>query len=193
MRRANRRAYLALIVIAAVCWVGLHGGLKGLQHATLTSAPGVPTAGPSSPGEMTVARFLIKKGATKATAAGVAGTVAGESSGNPESVGTGGAGLIGWTPPSSAYPVQQIVTGNIRRDMGVQLTDMLAYIEHNGSIADLNSYGTGGLQSAMTVAWRFSAHYERPKVTGSDIRPSVVAGIYARLTAHKHSHRKARR
>jgi hypothetical protein len=137
---------------------------------------GPGSASPASPGLMTVARYLMAHGFTKAAAAGIAGTVAGESGGNPESVGSGGAGLIGWTPPTSAYPIRNIVTGNPRVDMGNQLLDMLAYIQRNGSIADLNAAG-----GPMNVAWRFSSKYERPAVTGSDIRPAEVMSIYARL------------
>jgi hypothetical protein len=140
-------------------------------------------SGPASPGLLTIAKFLVSHGLTDAAAAGIAGTVAGESGGDPESVGSGGGGLIGWTPISSAYPIQPIITGNVRRDMGVQLTDMLAYLERNGSIADMNQY-RGSLAAAMAAAWHWSAQYERPLVTGSDIRSGDVASIYAQIGGH---------
>ena len=46
----------------------------------------------------TIVSFLIGHGYTKLAAAGIAGNMYQESKGNPESVGTGGGGLIGWTP-----------------------------------------------------------------------------------------------
>lgn len=134
------------------------------------------SAGTATPGLMTVARYVLSHGGNLFAAAGIAGTVAGESGGDPESVGTGGAGLIGWTPPSSAYPFLPLVTGNPGRDMGVQLVDMMAYIARNGGIGAINATG-----SALAAAELFSRAYERPAVLYSDIRPSVVAQIYSAL------------
>lgn len=82
-----------------------------------------------------LARWLMTQGYSRAAAAGIAGTVAGESGGSPESVGSGGAGLIGWTPPSSAAPVTPIVTGNWQRDWDVQLQDLLRYADTNSAEA----------------------------------------------------------
>ena len=45
-------------------------------------------------------------------AAGIAGNIYQESKGNPESVGSGGGGLIGWTPLPSGF-----VTGNVQADL----------------------------------------------------------------------------
>lgn len=52
-------------------------------------------ATPSDPGnnfgnELIVAMYLVEHGYSKAAAAGIAACIAGESKGNPESVGTGG-------------------------------------------------------------------------------------------------------
>src|SRR6202035_1183776 len=62
------------------------GQLPGGPHGHVGQRGGTAT-----PGLVTVARFLMTHGASRAAAAGIAGTVAGESTGNPESVGTGGA------------------------------------------------------------------------------------------------------
>jgi hypothetical protein len=91
-------------------------------------------------------------------------------------VGSGGAGLIGWTPPSSASPYYPIVTGNPGHDMAVQLVDMMHYINQNGGLGPLNAAGARG--GPMAAAWLFSAQYERPAVTGSDIRPVIVDILY---------------
>jgi hypothetical protein len=59
--------------------------------------------------------------------------------------------------------------------MAIQLVDMMAYIQRNGSMADMNR---AGLSGPMNAAWHWSAAYERPRVTGSDIRPDVVNALY---------------
>ena len=49
--------------------------------------------------------FLVDHGYSRFAAAGVAGNIFQESKGNPESVGSGGGGLIGWTPlPAASSP-----------------------------------------------------------------------------------------
>ena len=142
-----------------------HGGGGGVANAM--------------PGVITVARYMMQAGgATRAAAAGIGGVVAGESGGNPEAIqggGGGGMGILQWTPGSSAFPIQPIITGNPQRDMGVQLLDALAYIQDRGGMATINSAGTF---SPLLAAWRFSA-MEAPAVPGSDIRPDVVNQLYA--------------
>jgi Phage tail lysozyme len=148
---------------------------KDFTQAMTEASAALPAPGGSAtPGLATIAKYLMAHNATKAAAAGIAGTIAGESGGDPESVGSGGAGLLGWTPPSAAFPYQPIVTGNAARDMAVQLVDMLAWIDSHGGMGRLNAAG-----SPMAAAWLFSADYERPAVTGSDIRPSVVEQLYS--------------
>ncbi|HYK30287.1 MAG TPA: phage tail tip lysozyme, partial [Streptosporangiaceae bacterium] len=50
-----------------------------------------------------IVAFLTAHGYTKMAAAGIAGNIYQESKGNPESVGTGGGGLIGWTPLPAGF------------------------------------------------------------------------------------------
>ena len=66
--------------------------------------------------------FLTSHGYTGNAAAGIAGNIWQESGGNPESVGDGGGGLIGWTPLPGGY-----VTGNPAADLQTQLTAILAF------------------------------------------------------------------
>ena len=49
-----------------------------------------------------IVSFLLAHGYSHNAAAGIAGNIYQESKGNPESVGMGGGGLIGWTPLRSA-------------------------------------------------------------------------------------------
>jgi Phage tail lysozyme len=142
------------------------------------SAVGLP-GGSATAGVETVARYVMAQGGTKEAGAGVGGVVAGESGGSPEAIqsgGGGGTGLIQWTPGSSAFPIQPLITGNVGRDMAAQLVDMMAYIASRGGLGRINAGGASG--GPMGAAEVFSA-MEAPAVPGSDIRPSVVAQLYA--------------
>ena len=131
---------------------------------------------------LSIAEFLMSNGFSRAAAAGIAGTIAGESAGNPESVGSGGAGLIGWTPPSSAKPEGDIVTGNAQSDFNKQLTDLLYYAQNEGqgNLSELKSQ-----TSAINAADMWSQLWERPAVTDSDVRSSVVSQVYDQLANYK--------
>ena len=69
-----------------------------------------------------IVNFLTSHGYTPNAAAGIAGNVWQESGGNPESVGDGGGGLIGWTPLPGGY-----VTGNPSADLQIQLAAILTF------------------------------------------------------------------
>jgi hypothetical protein len=72
----------------------------------------------------TIVNFLLAHGYSDNAAAGIAGNMYQESEGNPESVGSGGGGLIGFTPLPSGY-----VTGNPATDLQTQLNAVLTYNE----------------------------------------------------------------
>ncbi len=69
-----------------------------------------------------IVNFLTSHGYTGNAAAGIAGNIWQESGGNPESVGSGGGGLIGWTPLPGGY-----VTGNPSADLQTQLAAILTF------------------------------------------------------------------
>lgn len=69
-----------------------------------------------------IVSFLLAHGYTHNAAAGIAGNIYRESMGNPESVGSGGGGLIGWTPLPAGF-----VTGNPAADLQTQLAAVLTY------------------------------------------------------------------
>lgn len=104
----------------------------------------------------TIFQYLRGRGLSASAASGVLGNIWQESQGNPESVGSGGGGLIGWTPLGSAHPVADIVTGSCSRDLAVQMEDVVQYIETNGSIGNMNAYS-----SPASAAEHFMAQYER--------------------------------
>jgi Phage tail lysozyme len=66
--------------------------------------------------------FLLAHGYSHNAAAGIAGNIYQESKGDPESVGMGGGGLIGFTPLPAGY-----VTGNVTADLQTQLSAVLTY------------------------------------------------------------------
>jgi Phage tail lysozyme len=128
---------------------------------------------------LAIGQYLVDNGYSKAAAAGIASCVDGESGGNPESVGSGGGGLIGWTPLGSAAPNANIVTGNASADMLAQLADILYYNSHEigaSQVAGLNSQ-----TDPVAAADFFSQHFEKPAVTDSDVQPSVAEQVFSEL------------
>lgn len=128
---------------------------------------------------LAVAQYLVENGYSRAAAAGVASCVDGESGGNPESVGSGGGGLIGWTPISSAAPDPDIITGNPARDMMTQLADILYY--NSTEIGQSLVSQLNGVASPVPAADFYSQNFEKPAVTNSDVVPSVAQQVFSEL------------
>jgi len=97
--------------------------------------------------------FLTEHGYTPMAAAGIAGNMYQESGGNPESVGTGGGGLIGFTPLPAGY-----VTGNVAADLRTQLEAVLAYNEHWAQYLPALNAATSPTQAADI----YMDDFERP-------------------------------
>lgn len=128
---------------------------------------------------LAVAQYLVENGYSKAAAAGGASCVDGESGGNPESVGSGGGGLIGWTPISSAAPNSNIITGNASQDMMTQLADILYYNSSEIGQSLVNQLNT--ISDPVSAADFFSENFEKPAVTNSDVVPSVAEQLFSEL------------
>ena len=128
---------------------------------------------------LAIGQYLVDNGYSAAAAAGVASCVYGESGANPESVGSGGGGLIGWTPIGSAQPNANIITGDVSADMMTQLADILYYNAHEigqSRVDELNSE-----TDPVAAADFYSQHFEKPAVTDSDVAPSVAEQVYSEL------------
>ena len=128
---------------------------------------------------LAIGQYLVNNGYSAAAAAGVASCVDGESGANPESVGSGGGGLIGWTPLGSAQPDVNIITGNVSADMVTQLADILYYNSHEigqSEVDELNSQ-----TDPVAAADFYSQHFEKPAVTDSDVRTSVAEQVFSEL------------
>lgn len=155
-----------------------------LQNGTAKqSSPGGSSAVQSDIGNgnylLAVAQYLVDNGYSDAAAAGVASCVDGESAGNPEAVGSGGGGLIGWTPIGSAAPNANIITGNVSQDTMTQLADILYYDSNEigqSLVGELNSQ-----TDPVAAADFYSQNFEKPAVTDSDVRPSVAQQIFSEL------------
>jgi murein DD-endopeptidase MepM/ murein hydrolase activator NlpD len=128
---------------------------------------------------LAIGQFLVGNGYSKAAAAGIASCIDGESGGNPESVGDGGGGLIGWTPLSSAQPNANVVTGNVEQDMLTQLNDILFYNSNEIGQSAVNQLNS--ISDPVAAADFYSQNFERPAVTDSDVVPSVAQQIFSDL------------
>jgi Phage tail lysozyme len=128
---------------------------------------------------LAIGQYLVDNGYSVAAAAGVASCVDGESGANPESVGSGGGGLIGWTPLGSAEPNANIITGDDSLDMMTQLADILYYNSNEigqSAVDELDSQ-----TDPVAAADFYSQNFEKPAVTDSDVVPSVAEQVYSEL------------
>lgn len=124
-----------------------------------------------------VAQYLMSHGYSKAAAAGIAGTIAGESTGNPESQGSGGRGLIGWTPPGTLP--NSAFTGNVQHDLIAQAAEIIVY---NNRIGSAEVSGLNKLKDPVAAADFYSQHFEHPAVVNSDVRPDVAKWVFNNVT-----------
>ena len=145
------------------------------QAATVTSKPA--TAATLScnlnysmlPKNVTaIVSFLLANGYSHNAAAGIAGNIYQESKGNPESVGMGGGGLIGWTPLQSG-----MVTGNPAADLQTQLSALLTYNKIWSSyIPALNAAA-----SPASAAYIYVTDFERAGIPAASTREAAASNV----------------
>jgi hypothetical protein len=115
-----------------------------------------------------IVSFLTEHGYTGLAAAGIAGNIYQESKGDPESVGSGGGGLIGWTPLPAGF-----VTGNVSADLQTQLEALLTYNEQwSQYIPTLNS-----ATSAADAAYIYMTYFERPGIPAASNREGAAIAV----------------
>jgi Phage tail lysozyme len=115
-----------------------------------------------------IVSFLRAHGYTGNAAAGIAGNIYQESGGNPESVGTGGGGLIGWTPLPAG-----LVTGNPTADLRAQLTAILSFNQLWAQyIPALN-----GASSPAAAADIYVTDFERAGIPAAGNREAAAAAV----------------
>lgn len=99
------------------------------------TGPGVPAnfkAGSASANGKAIYQYLLSNlfGGSKVAAAGAIASIWGESGWNPDAAGTGGRGLIGWTPPSKLP--NSAFTGNATKDLNAQLPLIIKFVNDSG-------------------------------------------------------------
>jgi hypothetical protein len=117
-----------------------------------------------------IVNFLLKHGYSRAAAAGIAGNIYQESKGDPESVGMGGGGLIGFTPLPSGY-----VTGNAAADLQTQLNAILTYNQlWSAYLPSLNK-----ASSPTSAAYIYVTYFERAGIPVLSTREASAQAVAA--------------
>lgn len=115
-----------------------------------------------------IVSFLLDHGYSDNAAAGIAGNIYQESKGNPESIGTGGGGLIGWTPLRAG-----MVTGNPATDLQNQLADILTYNEGWAQyLPELNDAAT-----PADAAYIYVTDFERAGIPAASTREASADAV----------------
>lgn len=129
---------------------------------------GTSTSGPLPANYAAIVDFLTAHGYTPLAAAGIAGNMYQESMGNPESVGTGGGGLIGFTPLPAGY-----VTGNPAADLQTQLQAVLAYNQQWAEYIPMLNAATNPTEAADI----YMNYFERPGIPAAYNREGAAVAV----------------
>lgn len=150
----------------SVSWSGQHaiepGGGRQSGPACSASDGTVPQ------NYAAIVDFLTAHGYTAVAAAGIAGNIYQESGGNPESVGSGGGGLIGFTPLPSG-----LVTGNPSADLQAQLEAVLSYNQQWAQYIPALNAAT----SAAAAADIYMNDFERPGIPAASNREAAAEAV----------------
>ena len=126
------------------------------------------TAGMLPANYAAIVDFLVAHGYTGFAAAGIAGNIYQESKGDPESVGSGGGGLIGWTPLPSGF-----VTGNPSADLQTQLQALLTYNQGWSQFIPALNAATSATQAADI----YMNDFERPGLPVAANREAAAESV----------------
>jgi hypothetical protein len=144
------------------------------QGAAASQPRGVVCAssasGPLPANYAAIVGFLTTHGYTGLAAAGIAGNIYQESMGNPESVGSGGGGLIGWTPLPGGF-----VTGNPAADLQTQLSALLSFNQIWASYIPALNAATSATQAADI----YMTYFERPGIPAAYNREAAASAVAA--------------
>jgi Phage tail lysozyme len=112
--------------------------------------------------------YLTAHGYAPLAAAGIAGNIYQESKGDPESVGTGGGGLIGWTPLPAGF-----VTGNPAADLQTQLAALLTYNQQWSQFIPVLNAATNPTEAADI----YMNYFERPGIPAAYNREGAAVAV----------------
>lgn len=119
----------------------------------------------------TIYNYLINNGYSKYGAAGIVACIYGESTLSPEAVGTGGWGLIGFTPQYAGEYQNVYPTGNASADLAKQLPAILQYNDGWSQYKPMLNSATSVTQAAEI----YSQYFERPLILYSDVHQEGIA------------------
>jgi hypothetical protein len=146
-------------------------GQAPAPHLALSAVTSVSCSGASfwlPANYVTIVNYLIKHGYSPMGAAGIAGNIWQESRGDPESIGTGGGGLIGWTPLPSGF-----VTGNYAADLQNQLAQILVYNQQWSQFIPALNAATTPVQAADI----YMDYFERPGLPAAINRETAAQQV----------------
>jgi hypothetical protein len=152
-----------------------NGGASHGSAAAAASTPAAGCAGAATGGMLpanytAIVSFLLAHGYSGNAAAGIAGNIYQESGGNPESAGSGGGGLIGWTPLPAGY-----VTGDPAVDLQTQLPAILSFNQMWAQyIPALNAAG-----SPAEAADIYVTDFERAGIPAAGNREAAASAVAA--------------
>jgi len=132
------------------------------------SSTGTSTSGLLPYNYVTIVDYLTAHGYTPLAAAGIAGNIYQESQGDPESVGTGGGGLIGWTPLPAGF-----VTGNPAADLQTQLAALLTYNQQWAQFIPMLNAATNPTEAADI----YMNYFERPGIPAAYNREAAAVAV----------------
>ncbi len=132
------------------------------------SGTGTSTSGLLPANYAAIVDYLTAHGYTPMAAAGIAGNIYQESQGNPESVGTGGGGLIGWTPLPAGF-----VTGNPAADLQTQLAALLTYNQQWSQFIPMLNAATNPTEAADI----YMNYFERPGIPAAANREGAAVAV----------------
>lgn len=115
-----------------------------------------------------IVSFLRASGYSDNAVAGIAGNIYQESKGDPESIGMGGGGLIGWTPLPSGF-----VTGSTSADLQTQLSALLTY--NNGWSSYLPALNSAA--SPAAAADIYVTDFERAGIPAAGTREASAEAV----------------
>jgi hypothetical protein len=150
------------------------GGSPTPTHTapSTSTAHGLPrctgTGGMLPDNYATIVDFLVAHGYSDFAAAGIAGNMFQESKGDPESVGSGGGGLIGFTPLPAGY-----VTGNPAADLQTQLNAVLTYNQQWSQFIPALNAATSAVQAADI----YMNDFERPGIPAASNREGAAQAV----------------
>jgi hypothetical protein len=141
---------------------------KPASKPKVTSISCASASGPLPANVSAIVTFLVHHGYSDNAAAGIAGNIYQESKGNPEAVGTGGGGLIGFTPLPGGYE-----TGNVGADLRTQLKAVLSFNQQWSSyLPELNA-----ASSPAAAAQVYVDDFERAGIPAASTRKASAEAV----------------